>query len=201
MFVRRLSGQKTFYGVVIIAAISGLLIASPSAPTALGQVSTGLRNSHAAHPARDTVGNFKLQNVAGGFMTNEDLKGKVTVIDLFATWCGPCLAEIPRYNQLYKAYQGQEDVAIVGIAVESPRRGLETKIQQLGIKYPVLIGDNDALSDFGDVQAFPTTVVIDKEGKIYKTYKGSTPNKLNNIKQDIEHLLAADSQQERRPIS
>ena len=134
-------------------------------------------------------------------MTNEDLKGKVTVIDLFATWCGPCLAEIPRYNQLYKAYQGQEDVAIVGIAVESPRRGLETKIQQLGIKYPVLIGDNDALSDFGDVQAFPTTVVIDKEGKIYKTYKGSTPNKLNNIKQDIEHLLAADSQQERRPIS
>jgi thiol-disulfide isomerase/thioredoxin len=198
MFMRWLNEHNTLYSVVIITAISGALIASAPAATPMRQATTGTR---AGKAGREAVGNFRLQSIAGGFMTNADLKGKVTVVDLFATWCGPCISEIPRYNQLYSAYQGRPEVAIVGIAVESPRRGLESKIQQLGIKYPVLIGNNDALSAFGDVEAFPTTVVIDKEGKIYKTYRGATPNKQNNIKQDIEHLLAEASQQERRPIS
>ena len=198
MFMRWLNEHNTLYSVVIITAISGILIASPPAATAMRQATTGTR---AAKAGREAVGNFRLQNIEGGLMTNADLKGKVTVVDLFATWCGPCISEIPRFNQLYSAYQGRPDVAILGIAAESPRRGLESKIQQLGIKYPVLIGNNDALSAFGDVEAFPTTVVIDKEGKIYKTYRGATPNKQNNIKQDIEHLLAEASQPERRPIS
>jgi thiol-disulfide isomerase/thioredoxin len=196
MFIRWLNVRNILYSVVIVTAISGVLIASPPA-TPMRQASTGLR---AGQAGREAVGNFKLQNIAGGFMTNADLKGKVTVVDLFATWCGPCISEIPHYNQLYIANQEQPDVAIIGIAVESPRRGLESKVQQLGIKYPVLIGDNDALSVFGDVQAFPTTVVIDKEGKIYKTYRGAAPNKQANIKRDIEHLLA-EGNQERRPVS
>jgi thiol-disulfide isomerase/thioredoxin len=195
MFKRRLHEQSILYSVVIIAAISGMLIASAATP--MQQGSTAARAGQTRH---ETVGNFRLQNVAGGFMTNADLMGKVTVVDLFATWCGPCIAEIPRFNQLYNAYQGRPDVAILGIAVASPRRTLESKVQQLGIKYPVLIGDT-TLSAFGEFEAFPTTVVIGKDGKIYKTYRGSTPNKVNNIKQDIEHLLAADSQQEHRPIS
>jgi thiol-disulfide isomerase/thioredoxin len=197
MFKKRLNEKTTLCSVVIIAAISGVLIASPPAATPIRQASRGSRTAPAQ---RTTVGDFKLQNVAGGFMTNADLMGKVTVVDLFATWCGPCIAEIPRFNQLYNAYQGRPDVAIVGIAVASPRRSLESKIQQLGIKYPVLIGET-TLSAFGEFEAFPTTVVIGKDGKIYKSYRGSTPNKVNNIKQDIEHLLAADSQQEHRPIS
>ena len=198
MFLRRLNRQSSLYSVVVIAAISGVLIASPPAATPMRQASNGLR---AGQAGRETIGNFRLQNIAGGFMTNADLKGRVTVVDLFATWCGPCISEIPNYNQLYSAYQGQPDVALIGIAVESPRRGLESKIQQLGIKYPVLIGDNDALTVFGDVEAFPTTVLIDKEGKIYKTYRGAAPNKQANIKRGIEHLLAEGTQQERRPVS
>ena len=61
------------------------------------QASTG---SQVAQAGRDTVSYFKLQNVAGGFMTSEDLKGEVTVVDLWATWCEPCVEEIPIYNQL-----------------------------------------------------------------------------------------------------
>jgi thiol-disulfide isomerase/thioredoxin len=177
------------YSFAIIGVISAVLICSPPARMRLQQASTGFP---AAQAGRDTAGYFKLQNVAGGFMTSEDLKGKVTVVDLWATWCGPCLEEIPTYNQLYDAFKGQ-DVAIVGIAVDSPRRDIPSKVRQLGIKYPVLIGDDQALQAFGRVQAFPTVFVMSKEGKIYKHYVGTVPKKRETIKQDIEHLLAEDS--------
>jgi thiol-disulfide isomerase/thioredoxin len=187
--MKLLNMQKTIYSAAIIAVIGGVLIASPSAAT----------DSQATPARRDTVANFKLQNLAGGFMTNADLKGKVTVVDLFATWCGPCISEIPKFNRLYEAYQGK-DVAIIGVVVESPGANIASKVRQLGIKYPVLMGDGVGLSAFGNVEAFPTTVVISKEGKIYKSYRGAVGNKEQSIKQDIERLLSGDSG-ESRPIS
>jgi thiol-disulfide isomerase/thioredoxin len=174
------------YGMVYMDAI---LTYSPLTRMRLQQASTGFQ---AAQAGRQTAAYFKLQNVAGGFMTSEDFKGKVTVVDLWATWCGPCVEEIPIYNQLYDAFKG-DDVALVGIAVQSPRRDIQSKVRQLGIKYPVLIGDDEALQAFGRILGFPTTVVMSKEGKIYKHYMGAVPHKEETIKQDIQHLLAEDS--------
>ena len=177
---------ETPYCMVHMDAISTY---SPSTRMRLQQASTGFQSAQAG---RHAVPYFKLPNVAGGFMTSEDLKGKVTVVDLWATWCGPCVEEIPIYNQLYDAFKGH-DVALVGIAVESPRRDVQSKVRQLGIKYPILIGDDQALQAFGLIQGFPTTVVMSKEGKIYKHYTGAVPHKEEKIKQDVQHLLAEDS--------
>ena len=177
------------YGFAMFVVIGAISVRESSARMRLHQAPTGLQ---AAHAERDAVAYFKFENVAGGFMTSEDLKGKVTVVDLWATWCTPCVGEIPIYNQLYDAFRGQ-DVAIVGIAVDSPRREIPSKVRQLGIKYPVLIANDAAGEAFGRIQRFPTTVVINKEGKIYKRYMGSAPQKEESIKQDIEHLLAEDS--------
>jgi thiol-disulfide isomerase/thioredoxin len=171
------------YRCAVVVIIGAILICSPACTRV-----------HAAQMERDVRPSFKLQNVAGGFMTNEDLKGKVAVVDLWATWCGPCIGEIPIFNQLYDAFQGK-DVAIVGIAVDSPRRDIGSRVHQLGIKYPVLIGTDDALQAFARVVGFPTTVVIDKDGKIYKRYRGAVPGKKEKIKQDVETLLAADTAQ------
>ena len=175
------------YGFAMIVVIGAISICSSFARMRLHQAPTGLQ---AAQAERDAVAHFKFENVAGGFMTSEDLKGKVTVVDLWATWCPPCLEEIPIYNKLYDAFRGQ-DVAIVGIAVESPRRDIPSKIRQLGIQYPILISD-DQLTAFGRIQVFPTTVVIGKDGKIYSRYVGSVPQKEEKIKHDVERLLAAD---------
>jgi thiol-disulfide isomerase/thioredoxin len=178
------------FGFAIIVVIGAISICSASTRMRLHQTSTGLQ---APQAERDAVAYFKLENVAGGFMTSEDLKGKVTVVDLWATWCGACIQEIPIYNQLYDAFKGQ-DVAIVGIAVYSSRNDITSKVRQLGIKYPVLIGDDDqALQAFGRIQAFPTVFVMSKEGKIYKHYVGGMPQKRETIRRDIEHLLAEDS--------
>src|SRR5262249_22228848 len=120
------------------------------------------------------------------------LKGKVTVVDMFATWCSPCKEEIPIYNQLYDAFKGR-DINIVGIAVESSPSDISSKVRQLNIKYPVLVGGNEAYRAFGHVRGFPTTFVIGKDGKVYKRYVGTVPNKKEKIIQDVEHLLADNS--------
>ena len=188
--MRNLNERNTArYSIAIIGVIGAVLICPPSARMRLQQALTDVQRTEAA---LDTVGNFKLQNVAGGFMTNDDLKGKVAVVDLWATWCGPCIQEIPIYNELYDVFKGQ-DVAIVGIAVESPRGDIPLKVRQLSIKYPVLIGDNQAYQAFSRVQGFPTTLVITKEGKIYKRYVGDVAKKNERIKAHIEHHLAEDS--------
>ena len=176
------------YGFAMIVAIGAISICSSSARMRLNLAPTGLQ---AAQAERDAVAYFKFENVAGGFMTSENLKGKVTVVDLWATWCTHCVEEIPMYNQLYDAFRGQ-DVAIVGIAFDSPRRDIPSKVRQLGIKYPVLTANDAAGQAFGGIQGFPTTVVISKKGKIYKRYMGTPPHKEERIKQDIEHLLAED---------
>ena len=177
------------YGFAVIVVIGAISICSSSARMRLPQASTGLQ---AAHAERDSVAYFKFENVAGGFMTSENLKGKVTVVDLWATWCPPCVEEIPIYNKLYDAFRGQ-NVAIVGIAVDSPQRDIPLKVRQLNIKYPILIGDDQTVQAFGRVQGFPTTFVLSKEGKIYKRYMGAVSNKGEKIKQDIERLLAKGS--------
>jgi thiol-disulfide isomerase/thioredoxin len=182
--MENLNQQKTAkYRCAVVGIIIGaILICSPT----FNRVLT-------AQVKRDVRPSFKLQNVAGGFMSSEDLKGKVAVVDVWATWCHPCVEEIPIFNQLYDAFEGQ-DVAIVGIAVESTRRDIGSRIRQLGIKYPVLIGTDEVYQAF-PIQAFPTTVVIDKDGKIYRHYRGAVPNKKEKIKQDVETLLAADTTQ------
>src|ERR1044071_3224567 len=74
---------------------------------------------------------FDLENVAGGKTKAADLKGKVSVIDFWATWCEPCWSEVPKYNKMLDEYQGK-DVQIVGITVESPRADLQPKAKELG---------------------------------------------------------------------
>jgi len=175
--------------LVTTALIITVLICLPSAGMRSQQTSTGRRPAQAE---RDKVVHFDLQNIAGGSMTSEDFKGKVTVVDVWATWCKPCLEEIPKYNELYDSLESK-DVAVVGIAVESPRRDIQSRVRQLGIKYPVLIGDDETLQAFGRVEAFPTTVVINKDGKIYRQYRGAVPHKEERIKQDVADLLAQNS--------
>jgi len=171
-----------------IAAITVTLIVIPSSRIHLQKMWQGVQTAQAG---RDTVSNFKLENIAGGYMTTQDLKGKVAVVDLWATWCEPCLREIPKYNELHEAFQGR-DVAIVGIAVESPRNEIPSKVRDLNIDYTVLIGNDQAIAAFGGLLGFPTTFVLGKDGKIYKSYMGVLPNKHENIRQDIESLLAED---------
>jgi len=132
---------------------------------------------------------FILENIRGGKTNSLDLKGKVIVVDFWATWCDPCKAEVPHFNKLYQDYQGK-DVQVVGIAIESPYKDIVPTVKEVGINYPVLVGNDNVVDGFGGVIGYPTTYVVTKDWKIYKKYMGALTNKEALLRKDIDKLLA-----------
>lgn len=116
---------------------------------------------------------WALKDVNGQTVSSEQFKGKVVVIDFWATWCGPCLAEIPGYVELQKKYAG-EGVAIVGISLD--QQGPEVVkefIARSGVNYQIVMGDDTVADAFGGVTAIPTTFIIDRTGTIRDRKSGA----------------------------
>ena len=132
---------------------------------------------------------FELENIAGGTTKSAELKGKVSVIDIWATWCEPCITEIPKFNRLQEEYKNR-DVRVVGITVVSPHADIAPKAKEYDIKYTVLVGDEPVVDGFGGIIGWPTTFVLTKNWKVYKKYVGALPDKEARIRKDIDGLLS-----------
>jgi thiol-disulfide isomerase/thioredoxin len=151
--------------------------------------SGGGGNIASAIPMRSAP-EFDLENVLGGRVKSADLKGKVVVVDFWATYCAPCKKEIPEYSALGDKLKGK-GVEIIGITVESGNaKAIAKLLPQFGARYPVAVGTDDVSMKFGGYIGLPTTFVVGKDWKIYKKYIGSTPSKIEKIEQDIKQLLS-----------
>jgi thiol-disulfide isomerase/thioredoxin len=111
---------------------------------------------------------WKLKDVNGKVVSSDQFKGKVMVVDFWATWCGPCRMEIPGYVELQKKYG--KDLAVIGVSVDAQGPGVVKKfIDKYGVDYQIVMANDDVISAFGGaegIQAIPTTFIIDREGKI-----------------------------------
>lgn len=143
-----------------------------------------------AGQAPATLPEFSLPKLDGQTLRSEELKDNIVVLDFWATWCENCIGEIPAFNRLQEKYSSH-GVRVIGMAVQS---GWATDIQKFAVqykmRYPILVGNDDTVSDFG-VISFPATYVIAPGWKLYKKYSGSPQNKSADIERDIEALLHA----------
>jgi thiol-disulfide isomerase/thioredoxin len=131
---------------------------------------------------------FKLPDLAGKEFKSSQLKGSVVVLDLWATWCEPCIADIPIFNRLHEKYAGRE-VKVVGIAVQSGwAKDIKPHVAKLVIKYRVLVGNDQIMERYVNV-GFPTTYLIGRDGKIAKKYMGIFPDKEMDLEREIHRLL------------
>ncbi|PKL84036.1 MAG: alkyl hydroperoxide reductase [Ignavibacteriae bacterium HGW-Ignavibacteriae-3] len=118
---------------------------------------------------------FTLPTSDGKVITLSDLKGKVVIIDFWATWCPPCRKGIPDLIQLKKKY-GAKGFEIVGISVDTDTKDeVVPFIKDWKINYPVVYGNMNVYQQYGGIRAIPTSFVIDKKGKIVATYEGLIP--------------------------
>ncbi len=137
---------------------------------------------------------FEVPRLTGGTLKSSDLRGKVTVVDFWATWCNPCIAEIPNYNKLKEKFAGK-DVEILGMTVESGSlEDIKPKVEEFKIQYSVVVGTDEIAQDFGGIIGWPTTFLVSKDGKIVKRIIGSPPGKIEQMEKDIEMLLGRSPQ-------
>ena len=109
---------------------------------------------------------WKLKDLQGREVTSADFKGKVVVVDFWATWCPPCRAEIPGYIALQKKY-ADKGLVIVGISVdENGAAAVAPFAKAKGINYQMLLFNDDVVAAFGGIEGIPTTFLIDREGNI-----------------------------------
>ncbi|MCS7052155.1 MAG: TlpA family protein disulfide reductase [Ignavibacterium sp.] len=127
---------------------------------------------------------FSLKTLEGKTVKLSDYKGKIVIIDFWATWCPPCRKGIPDLVDLQKTYS--KELVVIGISLDQERtiKDLKPFIQNYGINYPVVLGDEKVVRDYGGVNAIPTSFIVDQKGFIVDSHVGLVPKSVyeNKIK-------------------
>ncbi len=162
--------------IVLILQITGLL-SSISFFTQSAILKTGLMNASAtvAEDATDFNYNFKVKDLKGNKIEFSQFKGKVIFLNLWATWCGPCRAEMPTIQKLYEKMKDDPNVVFVMLSIDKDK-DLHKVIRYLKDKNYTFNGfmPSGYLTDQLNVPSIPTTYVISKDGKILTKEVGTT---------------------------
>jgi len=140
--------------------------------------------------------NVTFKSLEGDSVTLASLRGKVVVINFWATWCDPCREEIPWFIEIQQKY-ADKGFTFLGVAMDEEGKSVvepfvqTTKFdvggRQLTMNYPIELGNDDVSSKFGGLFGLPTTIVISRDGKVQKKYIG--PVGRNELEKEIDSLL------------
>ena len=128
---------------------------------------------------------FTLQDLSGGNVRLSDLKGKVVLVEFWATWCPPCRASIPSVEHLHQTY-AQKGLVVLGVSLDEEWDSVRSFAQKNGISFPVLRGTEDVSSKYS-VRVIPTVFLVNKEGLIAKKYIGGEDEE--TIEKDLRSML------------
>jgi peroxiredoxin len=162
--------------IAVVAVVVGAVYLNKSNES--GPTSASAATLPAESPAAETPGDktiapdFTLTSTDGKQIKLSDFRGKVVVVDFWATWCPPCKAEIPDFIKLYSQYKS-DGFQMLGVSLD--QGGLKDVIPFMkdhGMNYPVVLGTEEVVSAYGGIRGIPTTFVIDKKGYVRGAFEG-----------------------------
>ena len=140
---------------------------------------------------RNSAPDFTLMDVTGKPVKLSDFKGKVVLLNFWATWCGPCKVEIPWFIEFEQKYKDQGLVVLVVSMDEDGWPTVKPYIEASKVNYRVVIGTDRVGEMYGGVESLPTTFMLDREGKIANTHIGLIGKR--EYQDEINQLLGASS--------
>ena len=138
---------------------------------------------------RRSAPDFTLKDADGKSVHLSDYKGKVVLLDFWATWCGPCAMEIPWFVEMQRR-QKDKGFAVLGVSMDDDGwNAVKPFVSSLGVNYRIVMGNDETAQLYGGVDALPTTFLIDREGRIAAVHVGLASRK--EIEDGVQQLLEA----------
>ena len=133
--------------------------------------------------------NFKIKDLDGKQVDLASFKGKVILLNFWATWCGPCKAEIPGFVELQAKYRDQ--LTIIGYSVDDDAPKARAFAREYKMNYPILLGEGreDVQEAYGPIWGIPASFLISKDGRVCKKHLGIAPKSV--FEKEITALLAS----------
>jgi len=140
-------------------------------------------------PGQALAPDFRLTTLEGKEVALSELKGKVVLLDFWATWCAPCREAIPHLIDLHRTF-GQNGLEVIGMSVDKGESETVRRFaKSMDIPYAIIITPDEVQREYG-VVSLPTTILIDREGKIRQKYVGFTSEISKQLAATIEELTA-----------
>ncbi|MCU0939192.1 MAG: TlpA family protein disulfide reductase [Burkholderiaceae bacterium] len=131
---------------------------------------------------------FTLPSLGGPNLRLQEQRGRVVMVNFWATWCGPCRVEMPHLARLYEKYRGSGFVVLAVNIDEDPRKAADLATK-LGLRFPVLLDTEKKVSRMYDLSTMPSTVLIDRDGRVRHVHRGYRDGYEDTYEKQIRELL------------
>ncbi len=166
-------------GLLIIAAGFGLVWANQPKPTVGATKPT-------AQPSGQIAPDFTLKTLAGETVSLSDFRGKVVLVNFWASWCPPCVAELPTIHQFYQTHQA-DGFVVLAVNAQENYGTVSGFINQHAYTFPVLLDPDSAAANAYGIRALPTSFILDKNGGIQYVHRGEIDT--DTLQKVVEPLL------------
>jgi thiol-disulfide isomerase/thioredoxin len=148
----------------------------------------GFTSAVSARATKNIAPDFTLKSETGKNLKLSELRGKVIMINFWASWCGPCRQEMPVLDQLYKHYRPL-DFTVLGVNVEQNPDDAKSLLKDVSVSFPILFDKENKVSKLYDIKGMPSTVLVDRDGNVRYVHIGYQSGTEQEYQEQIRTLI------------